>query len=134
MIRLVTTCLLLLLAGCDGEPTFEGKPRSYWLAELNNSASTARMRAAHVLGQHAAEARQAIPELIKLLDDDAPLVRWMAAEALGKFGAHAHDAAPALKRLAAEDPEFRVRDVAGRSLQLVESQKQSRRPVAGSRI
>jgi hypothetical protein len=127
MKRLVIACLLLLPAGCgETEPTFEGRPRSHWLAELKNSASTARLRAAHVLGQHAAEAKQAIPELIKLLDDPAPLVRWMAAEALGKFGADARDAAPALRKLATQDPEARVRDVAARALQQMGLDEQSR--------
>jgi hypothetical protein len=127
MKRLVASCLLLLSAGCgESEPNFQGQPRSYWLAELKSSASTARMRAAHILGQHAAEAKQAIPDLIKLLDDPAPLVRWMAAEALGKFGADARDAAPALKKLAAQDPEATVRDVAGRALQQMGLDEQSR--------
>src|SRR5262249_17779263 len=83
-----------------------------WLAELKSDASTARMRAANIVGKHAAEAKQAIPDLIKLLDDQAPLVRWMAAEALGKFGADARDAAPALRKLAAQDPEATVRAAA----------------------
>jgi hypothetical protein len=127
MKRLVVACLLLLPAGCgEREPTFEGRPRSYWLAELKSNASTARMRAAHIVGQHAAEAKQAVPDLISLLDDPQPLVRWMAAEALGKFGADGRDAASALRKLAAEDPEATVRDVAGRALRQMGLDEQSR--------
>ena len=126
MKRLVTACMLLLPAGCENEPSFQGRPRSYWLAELKNPASTARMRAARVVGEHAAEAKQAIPDLLTLLDDREPLVRWMAAEALGKFGPDGRVAAPALKKLAAQDPEARVRDVAGRALRQLGLDERSR--------
>jgi hypothetical protein len=85
------------------------------------------MRAAHVVGQHAAQAKQAVPDLIRLLGDPRPSVRWIAAEALGKFGADGREAAPALRELATADPEATVRDVAGRALRQMGLDEQSQR-------
>jgi HEAT repeat protein len=116
MKRLVIACLALLPAGCEREPTFQGKPRNYWIQELRSASSTTSMRAAHAVGHFAPEAREAIPDLIELLDAREPLVRWAAAAALGKFGPAARDAVPALRRLAAEDPEAAVRDTADSAL------------------
>src|SRR4051794_19029065 len=68
MKRLVIACLALLPAGCEREePTFQGKPRSYWIQGLKSASSTTSMRAAHAVGHFAPEAREAIPDLIELL-------------------------------------------------------------------
>jgi HEAT repeat protein len=112
MKRFVTISIILLAAGCKKEPTFEGRPKRYWIQELKSGSSTAAMRAAHAVGHFAPEATEAIPHLIKLLDDPGPLVRWAAADALGKFGPHARDAAPPLRKLATADPEAAVRAAA----------------------
>lgn len=113
----VTVCLVLLAVGCKkDEPTFEGRPRSYWLKELRSGSSTATLRAAHAIGHFAPDAKEAIPDLIRLLEDGKPLVRWAAADALGKFGRHARDAVPALRKLASDDPEAAVRATAASAL------------------
>src|SRR5262245_47937040 len=116
MKRLLIVSLIVFAAGCEREPTFQGKPRSYWLQELKSPSSTTSMRAANAVGHFAPEAKEAIPDLIQLLDAREPLVRWAAAEALGKFGTDARDAVPALRKLAAEDPEAAVRETAGSAL------------------
>ena len=123
MRRLVIFGLVLLPAGCKKEPTFQDKPKSYWLRELKSGSSTAAVRAANAIGHFAPEAKEAIPDLIRLLDDGKPLVRWAAADALGKFGREARDAVPALMKLAADDPEAAVRSAAGSALAQIGSQE-----------
>jgi HEAT repeat protein len=92
------------------------------MEDLSNPSSTARMRAAHAVGQIVPEGRKAIPILIRLLDDKAHLVRWAAASSLERFGTDSRDALPALEKLAKNDPEPSVRDAAGsavRSIRMV---------------
>jgi HEAT repeat protein len=112
MKRLLIGCLIFVLAGCQKEATFEGRPTSYWIQELKSPWSVGRVRAANALGNLGPEAHRAIPDLLPLLDDGDPLVRWAASSTLGQFGPSAHKALPVLKKLAAEDPDPRVRDAA----------------------
>src|SRR5262245_5688156 len=95
---LLVACLLMA-AGCKEEATFQGRPTRYWLEQLKSPNATARARAANALTHLGPEAKRAIPDLIKLLDDREPLVRWAAATTLGEFGPASRGAAPALKKL-----------------------------------
>ena len=121
MKRLLVACLLMA-AACKEEATFQGMPTRYWLEQLKSDSATARARAANALTHLGPEAKRAIPDLIKLLDDREPLVRWSAATTLGEFGPASRGAAPALERLAAKDPEAVVRDAAGWALKQLTSE------------
>jgi HEAT repeat protein len=111
MKRLLIVGLLFVLAGCQQEATFQGRPTSYWIGELKSPWYMARVRAANALSQLGPEAHRAIPDLIELLDDGEPLVRWAAASTLAQFGPASRDALPALQKLA-KDPDPHVRDAA----------------------
>jgi HEAT repeat protein len=126
MKRLLIVCLILLPAGCKGEPTFQGRSRSYWMQELKSKWSTGRMRAAEALGHLAPQAKQAVPDLIHLLGDEDHLVRWAAANALGKFGPDAADAVPALRELT-NHSEVAVADAASWALQQIGSEATPRK-------
>jgi HEAT repeat protein len=121
MKRLLIVCLLLVLAGCEREATFQGRPTSHWIEDLKNPSYMARVRAANALGNIGPEARKAIPDIIPLLDDREFLVRWAAAGALGQLGPPAKDALPTLKKLAAEDPDPGVRDAADNAVKEISS-------------
>jgi HEAT repeats len=61
--------------------------------------ATKRSKAAYVLGSCG---KEAVPSLIRLLDDPEEAVAWEAAEALGEIGPDAAAAVPALEKKAAE--------------------------------
>ena len=67
-----------------------------------------RRAAAEVLGGLGPAAKDAVPDLVKLLDDPDEGVRWAAASALGGIGPAAKDAAPDLVKLL-KDPDEGVR-------------------------
>src|SRR5262249_22289111 len=101
------------------EPTYEGRRLSQWIEELDNPSTTARMRAAHAIGEIGPEGRKAVPALTRLLDDKAHLVRWAAAGSLGRFRTASRDALPRLEKLAKDDPEPSVRDAADHSAKAI---------------
>ena len=64
-----------------------------------------RRNAAYTLGRFGPQARGAIPQLERSLNDRDPRVRYFCAEALGRIGPRAIDAIPKLMVLKASDPE-----------------------------
>jgi HEAT repeat protein len=111
--------LLLSVAGCQQQPTFEGRPLGHWVEQLKSRDYMTRMRAAHALMYLGPGAKKAIPDLITLLDDPEHLVRWSAATTLGGFGPDSRDAVPLLERLAEKDPNHAVREAAGQALKQI---------------
>lgn len=66
------------------------------------SSNPSRIHAVVALGKMGAEAKEAVPDLIKMLDEDtgkAGPIRFHAATALGQIGADAKKAVPALIKL-----------------------------------
>jgi HEAT repeat protein len=94
-------------AACGRKP-YEGKT----VAQLENMAANVdpKVQAQGLFGlsQHGADAKAALPALMKALNSSDVLVRQQAALALGKIGAEAGDAVPALVKALA-DPEWSVR-------------------------
>ncbi|HEY7156829.1 MAG TPA: HEAT repeat domain-containing protein [Gemmataceae bacterium] len=74
-----------------------------------------RVPALRALARYGAEAAPAIPQAIKLLDDDESEVRWNAARTLGKIGPAAREAVPALVA-ALKDDDALVREHAAEAL------------------
>jgi HEAT repeat protein len=75
-----------------------------------------RRNAAAALGRIGPAAKDAVPELVKLLNDPDTGVRWAAVIALGSVEPGAKDAAPELVRLL-KDPDGYVRRAAASALQ-----------------
>jgi len=61
-----------------------------------------RREAVGVLARMGPEAKEAVPDLIRLLDDEDEATRKLAARALGRIGPDAAPAVPALKRMLLE--------------------------------
>jgi HEAT repeat protein len=109
--------LALGLVGCQPEKVYQGKRTSLWVKQLRESRGPSdRWRAAVAIGEIGPEAREAIPDLIRALQDRDYLVRWAAAKALGRFGPEARAAVPPLQELAAKDPNPPVRREAAEAL------------------
>ena len=71
---------------------------------LSDPQTNTREKAAEALGNQKGRAKQAVPELTKLLvTTEAETVRWQAAHALGKIGKDAQSAIPELKKLLLEN-------------------------------
>jgi len=75
------------------------------LGDYNKEYNGPRFYSAIVLGELGAKAYEAVPTLIKLLDDTGT-TRWAAAEALGKIGKAAKPAIPKLRQLLQDEDEF----------------------------
>ncbi len=87
------------------EPMHEGRTFVEWQADLRDSSSKIREKAAQAL-RHFGE--KAVPILAQTLKDTDANVRWAAAHALGEIGPAAKDAVPALIQ-ALEDIDGMVR-------------------------
>ncbi|MFO0847407.1 MAG: HEAT repeat domain-containing protein [Gemmataceae bacterium] len=98
------TALLLTLALSAGEPEFQGRPMSQWLAILKEDDTPRRRRAAAVaLGQIGSANPETLPVILPALgrairQDASPVVRQQATAAIGLQ--KAEDAAPAARDLA----------------------------------
>jgi HEAT repeat protein len=79
-----------------------------------------RLAAAKTLGQMQQSASDAVPSLVKALDDANPGVRWEAAKSLGLIGNGASKALPALRRVAQSDINSEVRRIAGEAVGKIE--------------
>src|SRR5262249_25668035 len=75
-----------------------------------------RLPAAMALGNLGADAKVAVPELIKALNPEDRLLCLEAAEALGKIGSEAHSAVPALIRLRNGSTDQSIQDAAAEAL------------------
>jgi hypothetical protein len=112
--------LTLTLTGCAYEPVFEGRPASYWRAQLKHPDHTARWRAALALGRLGPQqAKPAIPDLIACLNDSDHAVRFEACGVLGRIGPDAREAVPTLKKLQ-NDPVAGIRRAAETALQQID--------------
>ena len=90
------------------EPDYQGKTLSQWKALAESKDAARRGEAATALGHLHADA---VPTLIKLLDDGDTKVRLAAASALGKTPCYADAAVPALAK-SLKDKEAKVRAAA----------------------
>jgi HEAT repeat protein len=79
------------------QPKFEGKSATEWLEDFKNEDPESRAEAAKALGALGPDAKSAIPDLAKALNNDE--VRVEASEALGHMGS---EAVPALVRALGE--------------------------------
>jgi len=103
-------CILLLsVVGCGKPaPPYEGKSVSQLETMLADIDPTVQVQGAFGLAQRGAEAKDAVPALIRALTSKETLVRQNVALALGKIGPDAREAVPALAN-ALNDPEWAVR-------------------------
>lgn len=101
-----------------GTPLFLGKSVDAWRKELNNADAAVRRSAAFALGRMGDEARGAVSQLVRRLQEDADAgVRDMAASAIGDIARALQDNNAAiwqkcggtLVRLLKDDPSDRVR-------------------------
>jgi CubicO group peptidase (beta-lactamase class C family)/HEAT repeat protein len=76
--------------------------REHQIRALRDANAGVRLRAVQALGETGPEAREAVPYLIKALDDGDREVCWNSARALGKIGT---EAVPALIRALEDDNE-----------------------------
>lgn len=87
------------------------------LYELKDKLAQLHQKAALGLGRMGAEAKEAIPSLVRVLKDkDDPIVRRLAAEALGKISLEPKIAIPPLVEVIRDDPNNPVRISAARSI------------------
>jgi HEAT repeat protein len=121
MKRILLLLLSLALAGCTMEPTHEGKAARVWRTELKHSDPMARWHAAAAIAVMEAP-KDAIPDLIECLKDDAYYVRAEAAVALGRMAPHAKAAVPALTELMKNDSNEKVRIHAAAALKRIDMQ------------
>jgi HEAT repeat protein len=87
------------------------------VAGLRDPSPEVRGRAAAGVGYLGRAARSAVPDLVRLLQQDADLgVRMHAAGALGDLGAAAREALPALRTVADGDANADLRKIAAESV------------------
>jgi HEAT repeat protein len=110
----------VLVVGCgQGPPLAGGKPVAHWVEALRAPEAKVRKQAAHKLGNVGASDPAVLPALLGALEDGDAGVRCEVILALTKCGPSARDAIPALTRMRDHDPNARVRDFAGRALEML---------------
>lgn len=77
------------------------------LANLNSPDTETRLHAIQAIENLGPNGVEAVPALIRLLDDKERNIRTLAAHALGKIGPDAKMALPALRKLAQSSKLFR---------------------------
>lgn len=107
--------ILLILCGCGKTVPYEGRTVEDLHRQLKESDANRQAQAAMGLSLHGASARQALPELVGLLQAEKPLVRQQAALALGAIGPEASEAVEPLTR-SLSDGEWTVRRQAALAL------------------
>jgi HEAT repeat protein len=109
--------LALAVQNAVGEELYDDRPASDYISQLADKDLNVRRRAAYILGQMGSPAKQAIPELVKMLEDRQSEPRWYAIDALGYFGPDAAVAVPAMiKSLESKVNDAIVRRRGARSL------------------
>ena len=84
------------------------KPRPPWPTRSKDTSNSVRVAAAMALAEIGGDAREAVPALIKTLDDKDVEVRGAAIFALGEIGPDARASILALtRRLKDDDPDIR---------------------------
>jgi len=81
------------------EPSFDGRPLSAWVADLEALAPYTRNAAAYAISGMGPSATAAVPALIVALKDEVPAVRYPVCVALREIGPGAMAAVPALTEL-----------------------------------
>ena len=105
--------IVLLVVAPAQAGDFLGKPAAGWMTELADSRPDVRRGAAFALGKCASV--EAVPALVRALEDNEVAVRDAAAYALGEIAAEHKESAlwetagPALRKLLTEDPDPRAR-------------------------
>ena len=81
---------------------------SRWLPSTSGDSDNyiCRYNAASLLGRFGLQAKIAVPDLVKLLNDPTTIVRFYGAEALGRIGPEANAAVPALRAAKYSDGVF----------------------------
>jgi HEAT repeat protein len=120
---LLTSAALLLLTGCGGGPSFNGKSLSYWLSEARSTAGPQRRQAVQALGEigknDPSSLSKVLPALLVALKDKDVDGRRAAAEALGKQRGGAQSAVPDLLQ-ALSDSDKEVRSYSAQALVLID--------------
>ena len=80
------------------QPSYDGKPLSYWIGELKASAPQSRNAAAYAISGMGAEGKPAVPALVAALTnkDEVNTVRYPILVALREIGPEAKEAVPAI--------------------------------------
>jgi HEAT repeat protein len=87
---------------------------------LSGQSREMRVKAANELAEYEADAKEALPALVKMLNDEDAIsdVRIAAANALGAIGSEAMDAVPDLVG-ALKDKRKRVQKAVGKALVMI---------------
>jgi HEAT repeat protein len=122
LLALVATAFLIqpeyaakVTAIFGGSDTFEGKPKTAWIADLRNPDENVYRKAQSHL-DFAGGSENATPILIEALNDDSETTRARAAEILIGLGQDGKDAIPALT-VALRDKSAKVRINSAQALQ-----------------
>lgn len=95
--RSILTCVALLSFGhilsAEAEPSYEGKPASYWIQAIGSNDQTVRSEAATALrflgleatGDERQQLRASVPDLLTALKEPDETLRVRAAMALGNI-------------------------------------------------
>jgi HEAT repeat protein len=81
----------------EGGAVFQGRLVQAWLDDLRAPDEPSNREALEALGAMGPDDKDAVPELIRALEDENALVRAGAARGLGRIGAAAQQALPALQ-------------------------------------
>jgi HEAT repeat protein len=106
-------------AGYSPEPTFEGRPASYWVTQLKSKDGITRSRAVFYVSS-SRYAVSSVPDFIIMLNDDHPVARYEAIGALIRLGPAAKAAVPALLELVKKDDNWRIRSRATEALKTID--------------
>ncbi|GBD36504.1 hypothetical protein HRbin36_01629 [bacterium HR36] len=86
-------------AKVQGEPAFQGIPLSHWLKQLRSEEADKRKEALRAISAIGPAAKEAIPEVRKLLQDPDEDVQEWACSTLGRIGEAAKVAIPDLEKI-----------------------------------
>jgi HEAT repeat protein len=104
---LCLSILSVLIFGCS-EPEYKGRPCSYWIEKSKSNSVEDRISAAQALGKIGLEAKESIPNLIRLIGDKDNKVQLAALESTGNLGSDAKEAIPSLTELLRDDTKNEV--------------------------
>jgi HEAT repeat protein len=102
------------------DTTWDGRPLSAWIADLQAPAPYTRHSAAYAISSLGPAAKAAVPALIAALKDPNRAVRYAAEYALSEIGAPAASAIPALTE-AEDDPDDDVAFMAKKAIKKIQN-------------
>jgi len=94
-------------------PKVGGRPMTFWIDELKSKNPLSREEALLVLADLGPAAKETLPAVEKLLDDQQPSVRRQAALAVWQLGGSKKHAAKALARTSSSRSRSGVRKPCG---------------------